>query len=83
MFRSSVCLLLIAAVLVAFVPQPAVAAGAAPLTRAEMSHYAQLQASALQSQSLDRTGGQNVDTTTVVMVGMIVSVLVIVALCVF
>jgi len=83
MFRSSVCVLLIAAVLVAFVPQPAVAAAAAPLTRAEMSHYAQLQANALQSQSLDRTGGQNLDTTTVFMVGIIVVVLVAVALWTF
>ena len=83
MFRSSVCVLLIAAVLVAVVPQPAVAAAAAPLTGAEMSHYAQLQASALQSQSLDRTGGQNVDTTTVLIVAAVVIVLVAVAIWVF
>jgi hypothetical protein len=83
MFRSSMCVLLIAAVLVAVVPQPAVAAAAAPLTGAEMSHYAQLQASALQSQSLDRTGGQNVDTTTVLVVAIVVVALVVVIIYVF
>jgi len=83
MFRSSVCVLLIAAVLVVVVPQPAVAAGAAPLTRAEMSHYAQLQASALQNQALDRTGGQDVDTTTILIVAAVVIVLVAVAIWVF
>ena len=80
MLRMLLCVFLVAGVLIAGMPKTAVATEAAPLTKAELARYAQLQAAALENDVLGRDGGLD-EQTTWILIG--VGVVVIVALAIW
>ena len=77
MLKSLICFALVVGVLLAAVPPTAVARTADPLSKEEMARYAQLQAAAMDSQTLQKAGGaQGLDeqTTWLLVVGVAIVV---------
>jgi hypothetical protein len=73
MFRVFLAVVVVATMMLAAMPQRAAATEAAPLTKAEAAHYAQLQAQAEQNQVLGLEGGME-PRTAWILVGVAVVV---------
>ena len=82
MLRMLLCVCLVVGVLIAGMPKTAVATEAAPLTKAELARYTQMEAAAVENDVLGRYGGMD-EQTTWILIGVAVVTIVVLAIWVF